>query len=145
MLCIKDLDLNTLVSGVGFNSYSNPHTQKILSLLPTHKFMYGSHFSPQNDAIEYSLYGNLYNSDTCPCPYIYIHSYSKKNQTVYEKRSDLTVTYFASSSSVAGWTISLADKHCWRRILPFGCALVIFGQTETESINQYPLKRGILV
>lgn len=28
MLCIKDLDLNTLVSGVGFNSYSNPHTQK---------------------------------------------------------------------------------------------------------------------
>lgn len=26
----------------------------------------------------------------------------KKNQTVYEKRSDLTVTYFASSSSVAG-------------------------------------------
>lgn len=87
-----------------------------------------------------TVYMEIYIIQTRVPVRIYIHSYSKKNQTVYEKRSDLTVTYFASSSSVAGWTISLADKHCWRRILPFGCALVIFGQTETESINQYPLK-----
>lgn len=56
MLCInKNLDLNrvnTLVSGVGFNSkYSNPHTQKFLSLLISHtyiNFMYRSHFSVEN-------------------------------------------------------------------------------------------------